>query len=58
MCIKHGPCEELLSRLQSIEEEDINPFDEITEDDIAQEDVSDLQTGLLNFELRVMSCEL
>ena len=43
MCIKHGPCEELLSRLQSIEEEDIDPFDEITEDDIAQEDVADLQ---------------
>ena len=43
MCIKHGPCEELLSRLQSIEEEDIDPFDEIIEDDIAQEDVADLQ---------------
>ena len=43
MCIKHGPCEELLIRLQSIEEEDIDPFDEITEDDIAQEDVADLQ---------------
>ena len=43
MCIKHGPCEELLSRLQSIEEEDIDPFDEITEDDIAQEDVADQQ---------------
>ena len=41
-CIKHGPCEELLSRLQSIEE-DIDPFDEITEDDIAQEDVVDLK---------------
>ena len=43
MCIKHGPCKELLSRLQSIEEEDIDPFDEITEDNIAQEDVADLQ---------------
>ena len=39
----HGPCGELLSCLQSIEEEDIDPFDEITEDDIAQEDVADLQ---------------
>ena len=43
MCIKHGPCEELLCLLQSIEEEDIDPFDKITEDDIAQEDVADLQ---------------
>ena len=43
MCIKYGPCEELLSRLQSIEEEDVDPFNEITEDDIAQEDVADLQ---------------
>ena len=43
MCINHGPCEERLSRLQSIEEDDIDPFDEITEDDIAQEDVADLQ---------------
>ena len=43
ICIKHGPCEELLSRLQSIEEENIDPFDEITEDDIAQDDVADLQ---------------
>ena len=43
MCINHGPCEELLSRLQNMEEKDIDPFDEITEDDIAQEDVADLQ---------------
>ena len=43
MCIRHGPCEELLSRLQSIEEEDIDPLDEKPEDDIAQEDVADLQ---------------
>ena len=43
MCIKHGPCEELLSRLQSIEEEDIDPFNEITEDDIAHMDVADLE---------------
>ena len=42
-CIKHGPCEELLIHLQSIEEEDIDPFDEITEDNIAQENVADLQ---------------
>ena len=26
MCTKHGPCEELLSRLQRIEEEDIDPL--------------------------------
>ena len=43
MCVKHGLCEGLLSRLQSIEEEHIDPFDEITEDDIAQEDVADLR---------------
>ena len=43
MCIKQGPCEELLSRMQSIEEEDIDPFNEITEYNIAQEDVADLQ---------------
>ena len=43
MCIKHGPYEELLSRLQSIEEEDIDPFDVITEDDIAHMDVADLE---------------
>ena len=43
MCIKRGPCEELLDRLQSIEEEDVDPFDEITDDDDTQEDIADLQ---------------
>ena len=45
MRIKHGPCEELLSLLQSIEEEEIDPFDEITEYDIAQQDVADPQNN-------------
>ena len=40
MYIKHGPCS---SRLQSIREEDIDPFDEITNDDITQEDIADLE---------------
>ena len=61
MCIRHGPCEELLSRLQSIEEEDIDPLDEKTEDGIAQEDVADLQIdsdeeGDDTIEIKVRNC--
>ena len=43
MCIKHGSCEELQTLLQGIGEEDVDPFYEITDDRITQEDITDLQ---------------
>ena len=37
--IKNGPCQELLTRLQSVEVEQIDPFDDVQEDE--EEDCSD-----------------
>ena len=45
MCIRHGPCESLPPKLQAvcIHIEEIDPFEcDITEEDMAQEDVSHL----------------
>ena len=42
MCIKYGPCKDLLARLQGLEESDIDPFEAIPDDDVLQEDVADL----------------
>ena len=44
MCIKHGPCEGLLSKLQASQSdlEEVNPFEMITEEDLAMEDVPHL----------------
>ena len=39
ICRKNGPCQELLTRLQSVEVEQINPFDDVQEDE--EEDCSD-----------------
>ena len=39
ICIKKGPCQELLTRLQSVEVEQIDPFDDVQEDE--EEDCSD-----------------
>ena len=33
ICIKNGPCQEPLTRLQSVEVEQIDPFDDIQEDE-------------------------
>ena len=44
-CIKHGPCQSLLPRLQAfhLEEEEIDPFDtNVSEEEMAQEDVGHL----------------
>ena len=38
------PSEELLCRVQSTGEDDVDRFDGITDDDAAQEDVAGLQT--------------
>ena len=32
MCIKYGPCKDLLARLQGLEESDIDPFEAIPDD--------------------------
>ena len=40
--IKHGPSDELLNRLQSIGE-DVDLFHDITDDNVTQEDIADLQ---------------
>ena len=45
MCIKHGPCQSPLPRLQAFhfEEEEIDPFDSnVSEEDMAQEDIAHL----------------
>ena len=39
ICIKNDPCQELLTRLQSVEVEQIDPFDDVQEDE--EEDCSD-----------------
>ena len=39
ICIKDDPCQELLTRLQSVEVEQIDPFDDVQEDE--EEDCSD-----------------
>ena len=39
VCIKNGPCQELLTRLQSVEVEQIDPFDDVQEDE--EENCSD-----------------
>ena len=39
ICIKNGPCQELLTCLQSVEVEQIDPFDDVQEDEA--EDCSD-----------------
>ena len=45
MCIRHGPYESLLPKLQAVcvHNKEIDPFEcDITEEDMAQEDVSHL----------------
>ena len=39
MCIKNGPCQELLTRFQSVEVDELDPFDDIQEDE--EEDCSE-----------------
>lgn len=41
MCIKHGPCESLLAKLQvsQFDPEEVDPFEMITEKDVAMEDI-------------------
>ena len=61
MCIKHDPCEELLTRLQSIEEEDVDPSDDIIDNDIAQVDIADLQIDSHHNEdniVNIMTCNV
>ena len=38
LCIKNGPFQELLTRLQSVEVEQIDPFDDVQEDCSDSED--------------------
>ena len=42
MCIRHGPCKGLLERLTSLEDTDVDPFEEIPEDEVSLEDVPEL----------------
>ena len=42
MCIKYGPCKDLLERLTSLEDTGVDPFEEIPEDEISLEDVPEL----------------
>ena len=39
--IQNGPCQELLTRPQSVEVEQIDPFDNVQEDEDEEEDCSD-----------------
>ena len=42
MCIKYGPCKDLLERLASLEDIDVDHFEEIPEDEVSLEDVPEL----------------
>ena len=44
-CIKHGPCQDLLQHLQNYEwnEENVNPFENIPDEDKEMEDIAELQ---------------
>ena len=42
MCIKHGPCGDLLERLQCIREEECDSFENNAEEDIMLEDIAEL----------------
>ena len=43
MCIKYDPCKDLLGRLTSLEDTDVDPFEEIIEDEDSLEDVPELR---------------
>ena len=42
MWIKYGPYKDLLERLSSLEDTDVDPFEEIPEDEVFLEDVPEL----------------
>ena len=42
MCIKYGPCKDLLDHLTSLEDTSVDPFEDIPEDEVSLEDVPDL----------------
>ena len=48
MCIKYGPCKDLLERLTSLEDTSVDPFEEITEDEVSLEDVPELRMDQAN----------
>ena len=39
MCIKYGPCKDLLYRLKNLEDTDVHPFQGIPKDKVSLEDV-------------------
>ena len=42
MCIKYEPCRDILERLASLKDTDVDPFEEIPEDEVSLEDVPEL----------------
>ena len=44
-CIKHGPCQDLLQRLQNYKwnEDNVNQFEIIPDEDTEMEDIAELQ---------------
>ena len=42
MCIKYGPCKDLLERPTSLEDTHVDPFEEIPEDRVSLEGVPEL----------------
>ena len=42
MCIKYGPCKDLLEHFTSLEDTDFEPFEEIPKDEVSLEDVPEL----------------
>ena len=39
MCIKYGPCKDLFELLTSLEDTDVDPFEEIPEDEVSLEGI-------------------
>ena len=50
LCIKYGPCKDLIERLTRFEGTDVDPFEEIPEDERSLEDVSELTMDPSNFD--------
>ena len=54
MCIRYGPCKDLLERLTSLEDTDVDPFEEIPEDEVCLEDVPEQWTQIILMKMRML----
>ena len=50
LCIKYGPCKDLIELLTRFEDTDVDPFEDIPEDERSLEDVPELTMEPSNFD--------